>query len=165
MPGSVHTPMGHDSCPASIAARSLAQKSSSCARMRTVACNKSSSAKQTALHLNITTSLKDSLSAERALVCSRNEFCRNPAPLPCIGRVAGYRVINFRQAWPWQFGEQSRQRRKREQAYRQYPGSILWKISPPDSIAFPVRAGRPPAVVPTPVVLLHSRSRYHRADR
>ena len=95
----------------------------------------------------------------------------------------------------------------------QYPGSTLWKISPPDSVApsgprlktriycrgkgsvwFPVSAmynrvsscekasplgpsksfattlmspvsGRPPAVVLTPAVLLHSRSRCHRADR
>jgi hypothetical protein len=55
--GSVTTPIVQDSNPASIARRSVAQKSSSCARMRIIAYNKSSSGKQAVFHLNIALSL------------------------------------------------------------------------------------------------------------
>jgi hypothetical protein len=58
VPGSVITPIEQDSFPCSIAARSAAQKSSSCTRMRAIAYNKSSSAKQAAFDLNIALSLE-----------------------------------------------------------------------------------------------------------
>jgi hypothetical protein len=55
VPGSVTTPIGQDSSPASIAPRSLPQNASSCARRRAMCVKKSSSPKEAGFHFNIIT--------------------------------------------------------------------------------------------------------------
>jgi hypothetical protein len=92
VPGSVITPMEQDSFPCSIAARSVAQKSSSCARMRAIAYNKSSSAKQPAFHLNIALSLGGIRHSDRRATYTPK--MNKPLLLILRRLFAGYQTIN-----------------------------------------------------------------------
>jgi hypothetical protein len=91
VPGSVTTPIGQDSSPASIAVRSLPQNASSCARRRAMCVKKWSSPTEDGFHSNIITASQQTAFAVLGSVIYTPKMNN---PLRALGQLfAGYRPI------------------------------------------------------------------------